>query len=382
MRFVHTSDWHVGKMFGFADDATQVLRDERLEAITRIGQLARSQNAPTVLVAGDIYDVQTPKDHTLRQPVERMRAFPDVQWHLIPGNHDPHTPRGPWERLQKLSGFLPGNIHLHLSAEPVPVSGGEAWLLPGVLTRRHADGDPTERMTAAATPDEAIRLGLAHGSITSFGSDPQGTRNLIAPDRPGKAGLAYLALGDWHGALQVGERCWYSGTPETDDFSTGGGGGGEALVIETESARAVPIVTRHRIGRFQWHRLEAGLARPADIDVLEARLRGLSRDLGSVLAWLTASGTLCLADIAAFEDRILGSLGSALRVLRADTATLFPRPSAADLEAIDHAGFVRDAADILAARAEDAADPLRDTAGAALQLLYVLHMRDSRRRAA
>jgi hypothetical protein len=105
MRFVHTSDWQVGKTFRFGDDASQLLRDERLEVVTRLGRLARAEGAATILVAGNVYDIETPAERTLRQPIERMRGFPDIEWHLIPGNHDAHTPRGPWERLLRLAAL-------------------------------------------------------------------------------------------------------------------------------------------------------------------------------------------------------------------------------------------------------------------------------------
>jgi DNA repair exonuclease SbcCD nuclease subunit len=377
MRFVHTSDWQLGKTFRFADEASQVLRDERVEALTGLGQLARAQGACAILVAGDVYDVETPAERTLRQPIERMRAMPDIAWHLIPGNHDPHTPRGPWERLLRLKERegLPGNIHLHLTSQPAPLAGGTAWLLPGILTRRHAGADPTAPMDAAVTPEGAMRIGLAHGSITSFGSDEASTHNRIAPDRPERAGLTYLALGDWHGAQEIGARCWYSGTPEIDDFSTGGGGGGEALVVEIDGSRAVPVIDRHRVGRFIWQRMEVTLHNATDIDVLETRLRGLAADLGTLLVWLRATGSLSLLEREAFENRIRHGVGSAVRVLRLDEAGLLPQPSLADLEAIDHAGLVRVAADRLASRAADANDSDRDIAAAALQRLYVLSMR-------
>ena len=377
MRFVHTSDWQIGKTFRFADEASQVLSDERLEALTRLGRLARAHGASAILVAGDVYDVETPAQRTLRQPIERMRAVPDIAWHFIPGNHDPHTPRGPWERLLRLKERegLPDNIHLHLTPEPTAIAGGVAWLLPGVLTRRHAGADPTAPMDAAATPEGSIRIGLAHGSITNFGSDDASTHNRIAPDRPERAGLAYLALGDWHGAQGIGARCWYSGTPEIDDFSTGGSGGGEALVVEIDGPRAIPVIERHRIGRFTWQRMEVTLHNATDIDVLETRLRGLATDLGTVLVWLRATGALSLLEREAFENRICHGVGSAVRVLRLDESGLLPQPSLADLEAIDHAGFVRAAADRLASRAADPADPDRDIAAAALQRLYVLSMR-------
>jgi hypothetical protein len=64
-----------------------------------------------------------------------------------------------------------------------------------------------------------------------------------------------------------------------------------------------------------------------------------------------------------------------VRVLRLDDSGLLPQPTLADLEAIDHAGFVRAAADRLASRAADLSDSERDIAAAALQRLYVLSMR-------
>jgi hypothetical protein len=126
--------------------------------------------------------------------------------------------------------------------------------------------------------------------------------------------------------------------------------------------------------------MEVALNNAADIDILETRLRALAPDLASVLVWLKPSGALSLAEREAFENRIRMGVGSALRVLRVDDAGLLPRPTPADLEAIDHAGFVRAAADRLAERAADPADPERDVAAAALQRLFVLHTQWSTRR--
>jgi DNA repair exonuclease SbcCD nuclease subunit len=137
MRFIHTSDWQIGEVFRQVDDGTMaVLQTERLEAIGRLGRLAREQRAPLVLVAGDVYDSDKPSDRTLEQPIERMRAFPEVRWHLLPGNHDSHQPNGLWDRLRKKG--LPDNIVLHLEPGPKAIEGVPAVLLPAPLTRRPA----------------------------------------------------------------------------------------------------------------------------------------------------------------------------------------------------------------------------------------------------
>lgn len=373
MRFVHTSDWQIGKTFAFAEETAQTLRDERLDMITRLGSLANQNDAPHILVAGDVYDVETPAEKTLRQPIERMRAFETITWHLIPGNHDPHTPRGPWERLCRLreKAELPPNIRLHLTPEAAQIAE-TVFLLPAILTRRHAFEDPTGWMDNAVTPQGAIRIGLAHGSIATFGTDPATTPNRIAPDRASSACLDYLALGDWHGQREIGERTWYSGTPETDDFSVNDGG--SALLIDIEGPRARPFVTKLRTGRFTWLRLEETVHSLATIDILEARLRSLAPGLATTLVWLRVGGALSLEARAQYESRIRDALGSAFRVLRLDEDGLTPDPTEADLAAIDHAGFVRAAADRLAAMAADADNPRRHVAASALQRLFVLTM--------
>jgi DNA repair exonuclease SbcCD nuclease subunit len=373
MRFLHTSDWQIGEAFRFVDDETlAILRAERLEVVARIGRLAIDHQVPIVLVAGDVFDGVYPSMETLLRPIERMRQFPQVEWHLIPGNHDAHTGNSPWERL--LLQSLPGNVVIHIAPEPHTILGGAAWILPAVLTHRHMSSDPTEAMDAMMTPPGALRIGLAHGSVRSFGSSDQSTHNLLALDRAKSAQLDYLALGDWHGMQKIDDRTWYSGTPEPDGFNLGGAGGGQVLLVEL-TVGALPNVTPLESGKFLWRSEHVTLSSAEDISTLEARIRTLHSDLSRVLLQLRVEGTLDLADREIFERSIHTGLGSALRYLRLEADQLFAKPSIADLEAMDHVGFVRVAADRLAALAQDSFNPQRELAAEALQRLYVLHMR-------
>ena len=110
-RFIHSADWQIGKVFRFVDGAEMSgLQLARLEAITRIGNLAGRHDVSHVLVTGDLYDHATPSPRTRNQVVERMRACTSVQWHLLPGNHDPYQPNGLWDQLRRRG--LPAN-HRH-----------------------------------------------------------------------------------------------------------------------------------------------------------------------------------------------------------------------------------------------------------------------------
>jgi hypothetical protein len=172
---------------------------------------------------------------------------------------------------------------------------------------------------------------------------------------------------------RIDERTWYSGTPEPDHFDANNTDGRVLLVEITDSAP--PIVTPLQSGRFSWHVETATVNSEADVAALETQIRNLNLDLSRVLVDLRVTGTLDMSAREQFEQAITIGLGSALRALRLDTSELFLKPSTEELEAIDHIGFVRVAADQLSALAQDSASPEREFAAEALQRLYVLHMR-------
>lgn len=366
MRFIHTADWQIGKPFRNFGEKESVLRQARLAAIEAIGRLAQQEAAPHVLVAGDLYDNEAPSQKTLLEPLERMRSFPGISWHVISGNHDFHRGNGLWDRARALG--LPPNVHLHLAPEP-GVIGDEAVLLPAPLRRRSEATDLTEWMDSAPSAAGLIRLGLAHGSITGFDSSGD-AKNTIAPDRAARAGLDYLALGDWHRTVQIGPATWYSGTPEADRFNSQDIG--QVLLVDIAAPGAPPVVTQKRTGAYRWLAQAEDLSRAEDLEGLEARLRGLP-DLSSLLMRLELKGALDLTARADLARRI-EALEAAMFWLEADLSGLHVRPTLEDLEKIDFGGVLREAAEMLKAEAENpAANPVeRRRAEEALVQLFVL----------
>ena len=233
--------------------------------------------------------------------------------------------------------------------------------------------DPTAYMDEADLPDGLMRVGLAHGTVTGFGSDDKDVPNYIAPDRPARAGLSYLALGDWHGQKKINDRCWYSGTPETDAFDVIEGG--QALLVEIEGPGAAPAVTPLPTGHYTWERHSEQVGGRSDIEHLAEKLRGMADDLDRVLIHLAVEGALSLEDRQYFQDEIVDGVSAAFCFMRVDDRRLFPRPTPEDLDQIDRGGFVRIAADELKRLTEEGGDAERDIAAEALQRLYIEHMK-------
>ena len=368
-RFIHSADWQIGKVFRFVEgEEMGGLQLARLEAITRIGNLADQNDVGHVLVAGDVYDHAAPTTRTRNQVVERMRAHTTVQWHLLPGNHDPYQPNGLWDQLR--SRGLPDNVHAHTEPTATIIEQDTAVLLPAPLQHRRTLNDPTAWMGEQVTDNNLIRIGLAHGAVYGFASNEEQRANPIDPARPDLARLDYLALGDWHGELRVNERCWYSGTPETDSFQTRGRG--TALLVEIDGPKELPQVTLMSTGQYCWESLDERVENLEDINLLEQQLRNLNCDLNHTLVDLRLSGALSLADLQHFEEHIVDGVAAALFHLRIDRGQLFPEPTDDDLDSIDPGGIVRAAADKLRSIVNTGGSNA-DLARAALHRLYVEH---------
>lgn len=361
-RFLHSSDLHLGRAFGgYPEGIRHRLREARHGAIARLAATARKGGAGVVLLAGDSFDAETPAPDTLRQALTAMREEADLTWVLLPGNHDSLAATELWRRI---AADAPANLRAVTSDAPMELAAGH-WLLPAPCTQRRPGRDLTEAMSAP-TPAGARRIGLGHGAITDF-SGEEGTTGIIPPDRAARSGLDYLALGDWHGQMQVTPATWYSGTPEPDGFKHDMPG--TALLVALDGpAQVTPVET----AQFRWRRPALDLLPGEDV---AARLAAMLPRTGARdhLVRLTVTGRLPLADRAALEAD-LAARAPDFGWFMADLSALSVEALPQDLDQIDRGGALRQAAEALLAEAGDAAlsQADRDIAAAALARLYAL----------
>ena len=364
IRFLHTADLHLGKPFGrFPEDLRGRLREARHGSIARLAAVARAHGAADILVAGDTFDAQTPSPGTLRQALHAMVADPGLTWWLLPGNHDSLAAADLWDRIIR---DAPPNVRPLLTSAPQEIASG-AVLLPTPCTQRRPGRDLTAGMAGVPTPAGALRIGLAHGGVQSFSED--GNPAQIPADRAESAGLAFLALGDWHGQLGIGPLTWYAGTPEAEAFKDAAPPG--ALVVTL--AGGAPEVTPAPTGALAWQSLALDLL-PGDDP--EARLAALLPPVVArrdTLICVTATGRTGLAGEAALT-RVLAAVEHDFAFLETERSGLAIDHAPADLEVFGAPGAaLRSAADALRAAADDPTLPTEERAAAltALSRLYV-----------
>lgn len=86
MKFIHTSDWHIGRLFH-----NMSLLDDQKHVLAQLVEHVKNHEVDALIVAGDIYDRSVPPasavkvlDDTLHQLCEEL-SVPVI---MIPGNHD------------------------------------------------------------------------------------------------------------------------------------------------------------------------------------------------------------------------------------------------------------------------------------------------------
>lgn len=324
--FVHTADWQLGKPFSrVANEERRVgLRSERIAAVQRIGDVVRAKNAAFVVVAGDLFDSNQPTNETVAATCDAIKSI-GVPVYVIPGNHDHAGPGSVWEQsfFVAESRERAPNLRVLLDAKPIEEPG--YILLPCPLNRRQSSEDPCSwiRDFDFAVLDDRPRIVIAHGSTLSFKQesdeeDSARQANFIELAKLPMSQLDSIALGDWHGLVEAGDKAWYSGSHETDRFPKTGQTTGHVAVVQADRG-GLPIVKPEQTGRTRWLTHSESFATDAGPAALKDALNQLVGDAERRLSLLKLSlrGSLGLAGHAELA-RILESWQSGLLDLRLD----------------------------------------------------------------
>lgn len=344
--FLHSSDLHIGKRFGnLPEDIRGRLREARHGAIGRLAEAARLNGAGVILLAGDTFDTETPTPAMLKQALIEMAHSASLRWVLLPGNHDSLLADQLWQAAR---ASVPDNVILATAPAPIALAPDVA-LLPAPCTTRRPGRDLTEWMTGAATPEGAIRIGLAHGPVQNFSEDA-GASSVLAPNRAALAGLDYLALGDWHGPVAIDARTRYSGTPEPDRFKHDVPG--QAMIVSISGQGALPDVTPVETASFSWRTLRPELLSSEDAAAVVAAALPDPFARRQTLLRVMPSGRTRIGGRTAMTG-LLEAVAPDFAHLEVDMAGLATDCESDDLALIDRAGALRDAAETLLAESRD-----------------------------
>jgi exonuclease SbcD len=248
LRFLHTSDWHVGKTLKGYDRLA-----EQREVLAEIVRIAREQQVDAVLVAGDLYETATPGAEAQQLVVRTLLALRDTgaQVIAIAGNHDHAPTLDAYRPLAGAAGItLVGRVRrpadggvvgfeARSDGSPVRIAAlpflsqryavRAAELLAHTPAENSAGYDAWVRGIIAAlargfAPD-AVNVVLTHLTVTgaALGGGERQAQSIFEYHVPAAAFPAdahYVALGHLHRRQSVPAACpvHYSGAPLRVDF--------------------------------------------------------------------------------------------------------------------------------------------------------------------
>jgi exonuclease SbcD len=259
LRFVHTSDWHLGRRLNEADRT-----DDQAYALDQIFDVCKDGKADALVVAGDIYDRAVP-------PVEAVdlldgfvaRCVRELKLRvvLLSGNHDSAQRLGFGAELlaaagvtlatrfeQRLTPIVVAGVPIHVLPYLEPEVARAALLDESLRNHDAAVRAALAEVHARRAPGPAVLVGhmfAAGGRETADSERPLsvGSAGQVGGDALVEGGWSYVALGHLHAPQLVGgrEHVRYSGSLLKYSFSEHDHPKGVELVEIDASSGAVRI---------------------------------------------------------------------------------------------------------------------------------------------
>jgi exonuclease SbcD len=229
MRFIHTSDWHLGRLL-----EQHHLTDDQAQALDQLFLLAKDSESAAFLISGDIYDRGVPPPEAvelLSEFVSRLALDLRITVIMIAGNHDSRERLGFGALLLKRAnvhvfgppvGAVPF-IDLEDANGPVrfyalPYAEPMEWreVLKDESVRDHQSGFIRLLGSASTGHPKALRSVLLAHCFAIGGRVSESERPLVVGGGGQvDAGLfdsySYAALGHLHRPQRV-KNAWYSGS--------------------------------------------------------------------------------------------------------------------------------------------------------------------------
>jgi exonuclease SbcD len=229
MRFIHTGDWHLGRLFH-----ARSLVEDQAYLLDQFVELVRSRRPDAVLLAGDIYDRAVPPAEAvtlLDETLSRIVVGEGVPVVMIAGNHDSPDRLGFGARLLAsggltVAGRYRGDVapleladeHGPLRLYPMPYC--EPAVVRDALSIEVSDHDAAMAAVLdkvrAAHPAGVRSVLVAHAFVAG-GAESESERPLSvggsgAVDVRRFEGFDFVALGHLHRPQTLAGRLHYAGS--------------------------------------------------------------------------------------------------------------------------------------------------------------------------
>ena len=295
VRFLHTSDWQLGMTRYFLSEGSQErFTQARFDAIRTLGRIAKEEGCQFMLVCGDAFESNQVDRKTVARSLEALKEVP-IPVFILPGNHDPLNAASVY-RSSTFIEHKPAHVRVVENAVPIKLDDGVELVGAPWMSKRPVANPIENALNDLASTNDIVRICMGHGAVDRIAPDREAVGVIAVADLErviAEGRVHFVALGDRHSLTKVGigDRIWYSGTPETTDFAEAQSG--YAQVVEVDGGQVVTKAIQ--IG--QWRFIERGrvdLNTAQDVEELRKSLDDIQNKERTVVR-LNIVGSLSLS---------------------------------------------------------------------------------------
>lgn len=295
MKFIHTSDVHLGTPFTSKPEVGEALLKGIESAFAALVDLAVREKVDFVLIAGDLLEKGSKATlHTENFLIQQLRKldYHEIRVFVAPGNHDPCVEGSLYQQE-----IWPPCVHVFRAGRPetihVECRSGDVVEIHGVA---HIAGAVDDNLVqrVIGNPKECFQIALLHTAVAgAAGIDRYGTyAPCHADDFPGR-GVQYWAIGHMHKRQSIIEDSTaplyvvYPGCIQGRDFGETGPKG--TLLVDVDKDWNVRLSFK-TLSRYCWYDL--GLS-TEDVNTINELTDGLRGEIDAAAAE-SGGGQLCV----------------------------------------------------------------------------------------
>ena len=180
-RFLHTADWQLGMARHYLGREAQArFGAARLDAIDQMARLAVDEQCEFAVVCGDVFESNQVQRQVLVRAFEKLAVFPQLNFFLLPGNHDPLDASSIYSSPTFIER-CPENVKVLNGFEPVQAMPG-VELVPAPWPNKHPTTDLVDVACGRLEQTESLRIVVGHGAIDSMSPDPNDPKVIALSD--------------------------------------------------------------------------------------------------------------------------------------------------------------------------------------------------------
>jgi exonuclease SbcD len=364
---IHTADIHLGAPLGWLGDKASEQREQLRRTLGSIVDLTLSERADCLIIAGDLFDSQSPPASDVRlafQEFERLAAGSGASVIILPGSHDFLDPASVYSSYQKEFGRTGQIVVLGLDGRQSVELERVGISIRGTPLRSNRS---STHPLAGLTPDPGypINIAVAHGSVNlapiADDDHPIDTLELSS------AAWSYIALGHWHSWRDVSQGptpAIYPGAPEIIAVDQAGSGHVARVEIGPEGTQ----IEKTRVGERLVAEVEVDLTGAMGVTDVAERVRSRLPEDGRTIVRLALTG-LVSVDAGFNQEALFEELAGDYFFVTPGARSYHLRMEDSELEALPERLVIGRFARLMRERYEEAAtDDERQQIEDALQL--------------